>query len=188
MGINLDVVRKVLGKALFDPMGVEFVVSSIRYNSSEYSRDETIQIIIYVDLERFMPIGNSYDREYENSLYSIEDSLEYGFALLGMDSNDFIPYFEYINRGSIDKILNRMDKKLFLKLSDEFGVSYDELDKSETGFYFYGADSQNPYIRIEANLYDLPDPIDESRAEDISREIFYEEKPLSNEYDIDIVY
>ena len=186
MGINLDVVRKVLGKALFDPMGVEFVVSSIP--PSEYSRDETIQIIIYVDLERFMPIGNSYDREYENSLYSIEDSLEYGFALLGMDSNDFIPYFEYINRGSIDKILNRMDKKLFLKLSDEFGVSYDELDKSETGFYFYGADSQNPYIRIEANLYDLPDPIDESRAEDISREIFYEEKPLSNEYDIDIVY
>ena len=184
MKINTDIVKKVLDKSIFGPMDVEFIVR--KTEPSTYQRDEYFEIIIYVDLERFMPIGNNYDREYENFLYSIEDTMVFGLALLGLSDNDVLISLEYDNRDSIDKLLYQMTRKLQLKLSEEFNVPFDEL--VGVGFYFYGTDIDNPYIRIESNLYDLPDPIDETRAEDISRDIFYKEKSLSDEYDLDIVY
>ena len=53
-------------------------------------------------------------------------------------------------------------------------------------YYFYGAESEGIDIRIECDFYELPDSIDKTRAEDIAKDIFYNQKKLSDVYDLDI--
>ena len=182
MDINLDVFKKVLERAIFGPLGLHFNVKPTNRGGlfSEY-----IEIKIFVDLEKFMPVGNDYNPEYEDSLYSIDDTLEYGLAILGLKTNDVVVFYDYVKHRSIDGILEKMTKELQYKVSDEFEVPLNELQ--DLKYYFYGAESEGIYIRIECDFYDLPDPIDRTRAEDIAKDIFYNQKKLSDVYDLDIL-
>jgi|TARA_R110001599_G_scaffold22743_8_gene83838 hypothetical protein len=189
MDINLDVFKKVLEKAIFGPLGVHFNVKTTN-RGGMFSRDEHIEIKIFVDLEKFMPVGNDYNPEYEDSLYSIEDTLEYGLAILGLKTNDVVVFYDYVKHRSIDGILEKMTKELQYKVSDEFEVPINELQ--DLKYYFYGAESEGIYIRIECDFYELPDSIDKTRAEDIAKDIFYNQKNLllyglSDTYDLDIL-
>ena len=183
MDINLDVVKKVLEKAIFGPLGVHFLVEPTN-RGGMFSRDEHIEIKIFVDLEKFMPVGNDYNPEYEDSLYSIDDTLEYGLAILGVKTNDVVVFYDYVKHRSIDGILEKMTKELRYDISDEFEVPINELQ--DLKYYFYGSESEGIYIRIECDFYELPDSIDKTRAEDIAKDIFYNQKKLSDVYDLDI--
>lgn len=181
---KITVFKEVLEKAVFGPLGIYFEMKIKNYGST-FRLDEFIEIKVFIDLEKFMPIGNNYNQNYENNLYSIEDTIEYGLALVGLVQDEAQVYYEYVNYNSIDKLLIKMTKELQDILSNTFDVPLNELQ--EIQYYLYVAESESPYIRVDCDFYELPDSIDTNDAEDIAKEIFYSQKKLSDLYDMEVL-
>ena len=173
-----------------------------KYNSQSYKK--YITITVYVDLEKFMTVGSSYSSSYESSMYDLEGTLDIIYGLLGLSDGQIHLDIEYINFNSLNKILDRMTNKLRGYINHKYNVPLEDL--TENKYYFYGSESDNPFVKIEVDLYPF---FNESKFQgdgttdiggktidkiyvredvrDMSEEIFYGEKSLSGGYDLDII-
>ncbi len=206
MRLTLDIIKKILDTSIFAPSDIEYSVNildwNFKYQAEVYKK--YVNITIYVDLEKFMTVGSSYNSSYESSLYNLEDTLDVIYGLLGLSDGQIHLNIEYINFNSLNKILDRMTNELRDYINHKYNVPLEDL--TEIKYYFYGSESENPFVKIEVDLYPF---FNESNVQgdgttdiggktidktyvredvrDISQEIFYGEKPLSGAYDLDII-
>lgn len=206
MRLTLDIIKKILDTSIFGPSDIEYSVNildwNFKYKVDEY--EKYVDITVYVDLEKFMTVGSSYNSSYESSIYDLEETLDVIYGLLGLSDGQIQLNIEYINFNSINRILDRMSNKLRGYINHKYNVPLDDL--TETKYYFYGSESENPFVKIEVDLHlffsefnvtsdgttDIyGKTIDKTYLRedviDMSREIFYDEKSLSNAYDLDII-
>lgn len=206
MRLTLDIIKKILDTSIFGPSDIEYSVNILewdfKYNAQPYKK--YVNITVYVDLEKFMTVGSSYSSNYESSMYNLEDTLDFMYGLLGLSDGQIHLNIEYINFNSLNKILDRMTNELRDYINHKYNVPLEDL--TETRYYFYGSESDNPFVKIEVDLYPL---FNESNIQgdgttdiggktidkfeiredvrDISQEIFYGEKSLSGGYDLDVI-
>ena len=203
MRLSLDIIKKILDTSIFGPSDIEYSVDILEweYKYSSNPDKKYVNITVYVDLEKFMTVGSSYNSSYESSVYELEESLDTIYGLLGLSDGQVQLNVEYINFNSINKIMDRMTNKLRGYINHNYNVPL--VDLTEVRYYFYGSESENPYVRIEVDLYEFLSDLDGGKLDthgrlinkssvagdvhDISRKIFYDEKPLSNTYDLDII-
>ena len=203
MRLSLDIIKKILDTSIFGPSDIEYSVKISEWNSkwSNYSDKKYVDITVYVDLEKFMTVGSSYNSSYESLIYDLEDTLDVIYGLLGLSDGQIHLNIEYINFNSLNKILDRMTNALRGYINHNYNVPLDDL--TEVRYYFYGSESENPYVRIEVDLYEFLSDLDGGKLDthgrlinkssveddvyDISKKIFYDEKPLSNTYDLDVI-
>jgi len=207
MRLTLDIIKKILDTSIFGPSDIEYSVNILDWNF-KYQADvykKYVNITVYVDLEKFMPVGSSYNSSYESSMYELEETLDVIYGLLGLSDGQIHLNVEYINFNSINKILDRMTNKLRGYINHNYNVPLDDL--TEVRYYFYGSESENPFVKIEVDLYEFFSKFDvagdggttdiagktidnaylRNDLDDISKEIFYGEKLLSGAYDLDII-
>lgn len=206
MRLTLDIIKKILDTSIFDPSDIEYSVNILDWNFKYQAEvyEKYVNITIYVDLEKFMTVGSSYNSSYESSLYNLEDTLDVIYGLLGLSDGQIHLNIEYINFNSLNKILDRMTNELRDYINHKYNVPLEDL--TEIKYYFYGSESENPFVKIEVDLYTF---FDESNVQgvgttdiggktidktyvredvsDVSKEIFYGEKLLSGAYDLDII-
>ncbi len=203
MRLSLDIIKKILDTSIFGPSDIEYSVKISEWNSkwSNYSDKKYVDITVYVDLEKFMTVGSSYNSSYESLIYDLEDTLDVIYGLLGLSDGQIHLNIEYINFNSLNKILDRMTNALRGYINHNYNVPLDDL--TEVRYYFYGSESENPYVRIEVDLFEFLSDLDSGKLDthgrlinkssveddvyDISKKIFYDEKPLSNTYDLDVI-
>lgn len=203
MRLSLDIIKKILDTSIFGPSDIEYSVKISEWNSkwNSYSDKKYVDITVYVDLEKFMTVGSSYNSSYESSMYDLEDTLDVIYGLLGLSDGQIHLNIDYINFNSINKILDRMTNKLRGYINHNYNVPLDDL--TEVKYYFYGSESDNSYVRIEVDLYEFLSDLNGGKLDthgrlinkssveddvyDISKKIFYDEKPLSNTYDLDVI-
>ena len=206
MRLTLDIIKKILDTSIFGPSDIEYSVNilewNFKYSTPPYKK--YINITVYVDLEKFMTVGSSYSSSYESSLYNLEDTLDIIYGLLGLSDGQIHLNIEYINFNSLNKILDRMTNELRDYINHKYNVPLEDL--TEIKYYFYGSESDNPFVKIEVDLYPFFDEFNvqgdgttdirgktidkiyvREDVRDISEEIFYGEKSLSGGYDLDIV-
>ncbi len=203
MRLSLDIIKKILDTSIFGPSDIEYSVKISEWSSkwNNYSDKKYVDITVYVDLEKFMPVGSSYNSSYESLIYELESTIDTIGGLLGLSDGQLQLNIEYINFNSINKIMDRMTNKLRGYINHNYNVPLDDL--TEVRYYFYGSESENPYVRIEVDLFEFLSDLDggkldthgrlinkssvEDDVHDISKKIFYDEKQLSDTYDLDVI-
>ena len=206
MRLSLDIIKKILDTSIFGPSDIEYSVKISEWNSkwNNYSDKKYVDITVYVDLEKFMTVGSSYNSSYESLIYDLEGTLDVIYGLLGLSDGQIHLNIEYINFNSLNKVLDRMTNELRGYINHNYNVPLDDL--TEVRYYFYGSESDNPFVKIEVDLYPFFNEsnfqgdgttdiggktIDKNYVRedvrDMSEEIFYGEKSLSGGYDLDII-
>lgn len=203
MRLSLDIIKKILDTSIFGPSDIEYSVEISEWNHKYSSNPDKkyVSITVYVDLEKFMTVGSSYNSSYESSVYELEESLDTIYSLLGLSDGQVWLNIEYINFNSINKIMDRMTNKLRGYINHNYNVPLDDL--TEVRYYFYGSESENAFVKIEVDLYPFLSELKHAKSGkygtlinkssltddeiiEMSKKIFYDE-PISGTYDLDVI-
>lgn len=81
-------------------------------------------------------------------------------SLIGLPSEDLQYWvsFDYVNDDEMYRELDTLTKNVRDVIQNDLGIDYEILESNQIGFYFYGSESDNPYIRVEFGGDELFDP------------------------------
>lgn len=107
-----------------------------------------------------IPKFSSYNSNYTDSIYNIGKSIELSMSLIGLPSEDLQYWvsFDYVNDDEMYRELDTLTKNVRDVIQNDLGIDYEILESNQIGFYFYGSESDNPYIRVEFGGDELFDP------------------------------
>lgn len=191
--MKLEIIKRFLEDLAFKNTGIEYNVWL--EGGSRYRNYDTIRIEVFVEVDKTIPEFPGYDYKYNNAIYRIEDLVSSALSFRGLptDKLQYWVTFEYIDMDEMDKELNNLTSELKTTLGEEFNISDELLSSNNIGFYFYGSESENPYMRIELDGEALFDPdtdellIEDDDVIDIAADI-YRKSRLYNELELDIFY
>lgn len=191
--MKLETIKRLLEDLAFKNTEVEYNVWL--EESSGYRNYDTIIIEVFVEVDKTIPEFPGYDYKYNNTIYRTEDLVSSALYFRGLPTDELKYWvtFEYIDMDEMDEELNKLTSELRTTLSKEFNISDELLSSSNIGFYFYGSESDNAYMRIELDGEALFDPdtdellIENNDVIDVAADI-YRKSRLNGELELDIFY
>jgi hypothetical protein len=187
--MNEKLIKKSLDDMVFKHPEIEY---SFRFNEPTlYSPKGLLLIDVFVDVDKMIPEFDSYDREYQYEIYEIPDNVYFAFSLIGVSNYDIT--FEYGNMDRLDQELSRLTNEFRNQLYNKYEIPRHVISDSDIGFYFYGSESENVYMRIEfwSNYYleddDGEDLVKISEVQELAEEI-WKTSSLYSELELDMVY
>ena len=182
--MNIELLKKVLDKLVFKPQNIEYSLHI--EGPSPYRREELVVITIFVDMSRFVEGSKNFDKNYGNDVYNIGNLVDNALSLISIPPNNIHISIEYVNDGEFNDELGKMTLKLKELLSDKNIMTYNEFDDNDISFYYYGSESDNPYIRVEVSGYGIDNDV-LSEVIDSSFKVFDESK-YYNVFDLDYYF
>lgn len=191
--MKLEIIKKVLNDVVFKNTGIEYnvwVEGPLKYR--EY---KIVRIDVFVEVDKMIPKFHSYNSNYTDSIYNIEKSIELSMSLIGLPSEDLQYWvtFVYVNDDEMYKELDTLTKNVRDVIQNDLGIDYEILESNQIGFYYYGSESDNPYIKVEFGGDALLDPntdvllVDDEIIHNIVDDI-YSESRLYGELELDVYY
>lgn len=187
--MNEKLIKTTLDSLVFKHPDIEY---SFRYTEPTiYSPKGLFYIDVFVDVDKMIPEFDSYDSEYQYEIYEILDNAYFAFSLIGVSNYDIT--FEYGNMDRLDQELSRLTHEFRNQLSNKYEIPRHVISDSDIGFYFYGGESENVYMRIEfwSSYYleddDGEDLVEVSEVQELAEEI-WKTSSLYSELELDMVY
>lgn len=191
--MKLEIIKKFLDDLAFKDSEIEYNVRI--EGGTTYRKYNTIRIEVFVEVDKMISEFPRYDYKYVKNIYQLEDMISSALSFLSIPSDELQYWvtFEYVNMDEMDEEIRNLTSKLRTSLMNEFNINYELLFSNEIGFYFYGSESDNPYMKIEFSGDSLFDPdtdellIDDEDVIDIAVDIYRKSK-LYDELELEILY
>jgi hypothetical protein len=187
--MNERVIKRTLDDVVFKNPEIEYTVTF--REPSLYSPKGFINIDVFVDVDKMMPNFETYDEQYQYDLYEIPDNVYLAMSLVG--GGNFNLTFDYGNMDKLDRELSRLTYEFRRQLSSKYDIPAHIISDSDIGFYFYGSESENVYMRIEFwSSYYLEDDngddlVDIPEVQELAEEI-WKTSNLYDELELDMAY
>lgn len=163
---GLESARKVLDKLVFEKLNIEYDMKT-EYN--RYKEKWYFNIWLDVDVDRMNPASPTYDSKYDDYLYNLEDKIDIALRYVNQQDKFGGLIYDYYNDDFSENQVDELNRKLFRELENLYNVRPHEIQESDTFYYIYKSESDNPYIRVEG----LGTPVEIYDKETQKSKVFY---------------
>ena len=151
--MDSKVLEKVIDK-LISNLVVPTLEAEIDYNLSyhDHYKKFILEVTVYVDVRKMFQGFKTYDPEYMNDVYELEDSLDSvaKYTGMGMDKMSINIYVEYLNDEFVDEEALRLQNKLINRLVSERGVDRDVLKNFWVAVH--KTEETSPHFKLEVGM------------------------------------
>jgi hypothetical protein len=153
--MNVEVLEKVIDK-LISNLVIPDLEAKIDYDLRYYDHYKKffLEVTVYVDVRKMFQGFKTYDPEYMNDIYELEDNVD-GIAKytgMGMDKMSINVYVEYLNDEFVDDEAIRLENKLINRLVSEKGVDRDVLNNFWVAVH--KTEETSPHFKLEVGMSD----------------------------------
>ena len=174
--MDVKVLEKVIDK-LISNLIVPDLRAKIDYNLRYYDHYKkfVLEVTVYVDVRKMFPGFKTYDPEYMNDVYELEDALDSiaKYTGMGWDKMDINVYVEYLNDEFVDDETIRLENKLINRLVSERGVDPDVLNNFWVAVH--KTEETSPHFKLEIGMSDTTKLVESGITIDDIVDIVHEE-------------
>lgn len=179
------IATKVLDALVFDRLGIdyEFKIERNKYGVKPFYF--TFWIDVHVD--KMFVDSPTYDYNYDNSIYEIEDKVEKALRYVSLQDYFGGIIFNYVDDDLVEDELRKLDNKLFDNLVKKYpNITKDQFKDSNIYFYLYKPEESYPSLTVEFIGLDIRDDNDNvlvtcEQLADVMLEM-YKQSPLVNSF------
>lgn len=179
------IATKVLDTLVFDRLGIdyEFKIERNKYGVKPFYF--TFWIDVHVD--KMFVNSPTYDYNYNNSIYEIEDKIEKALRYVSLQDYYGGVIFNYVDDDLVEDELRKLDNKLFDNLVKKYpNITKDQFKDSEIYFYLYKPEEDYPSLTVEFIGLDIRDDNDNvlvtcEQLADVMVDM-YKQSPLVNSF------